>query len=154
MDAAPTPILKRLFFILTREFYRPLRTTEIFSFVYEDEFYNPKSGPEKMHKIIARARRWLDAAAYPIEIHAYRNAFRLHFTKPVQLLLHEKLRPMARSVPVPESLRQKSSFTSREWARENDVSARTARRQLLTLARAGRIKSVIRGPKTIYSLAA
>lgn len=149
IDLAPTIQLKKFFFLMTRELYRPLRITELSDFLYPDEFFNPQSTPEKIHSLVLRARKWLESQGLPLKIVSYRKGFKLEFTGPGQLLLYRNLN-LAKQISIPEKIRAQNTFTSEQWARENQVSARTARRQLADLVRRGLVESIQRGPRSLY----
>lgn len=146
---APTTLLKKFFFLMTRELYRPLRITELSDFLHPQEFFNPQSTPEKIHSLVLRARNWLENMGLPLKIVSYRKGFKLEFTGPGQLLLHLSL-SQAKKISIPVKIKAQKTFTSQEWARENNVSARTARRQLAVLVKLGQIGGTQQGPRTFY----
>lgn len=146
---APTRTLKKLFFILTQDFYRPIRITEITDLIYPDEYYNPKSSPVKLHRLIARARRWLEVSGVPLKIQSYRNAFMLMSTGPCRIILHQEL-SLEKKISIPHQLKEQKLFTCEEWAKSNNVTTRTARRTLLRLIQLGRIQKLYFGPQTRY----
>lgn len=151
VQEAPTETIRRLLFCLTRETYRPLRLTELFDQIYESEFFHAKSSPAKLRQLIARTRQWIEEKNYPIEIIAIRNSYQLRFTAPMSLLLRDSLQASkADLVSIPQPVKEKDQFTAADWASAQNVSSRTARRQILELVRCGKIKSFIRGPKTFY----
>jgi len=149
VNEAPTPILRRLFYVLTQELYQPIRLTELIDSLYPNEYYHPISSPARLHRLIARARIWLKEKNYPIELQAYRNAYKLHLIDHAQILLTQKA-VFKKSPTPPEHLAE--FFTTKEWAFQKNVSERTARREILKLIRAKRIESFIRGPHTKYRL--
>jgi hypothetical protein len=70
----PAPVLKNLSFILTREFYRSLCITEISDDLYPNEYNHPVASPAKLHRLVARARQWLQKNNYPVIIQSFRGA--------------------------------------------------------------------------------
>lgn len=148
---APTKSLRKLFYILTREMYQPLRATEIIDTLYPDEYYHSIASPAKLHRLIARARNWLVASAFPVSIDSYRNAFRLRLTGPCRLRLLAE--PPSKPTPPMPAVTEREFFTTKEWAREKGVSERTARREILALTATGMIEGVKRGPRTKYRAA-
>lgn len=146
---APTPKLRQLFFVLTRELYRPVRTTEIIDSLEENHFYDPFTSPARLHRLVARARTWLHENKFPVEIVSYRNAFQLRTTAACQLLLWKEFPSAEPTLP---AVTTQEYFTSSEWARERGVSERSARREILRLVRKGLVRSLIRGRKTKYRL--
>lgn len=149
VQKAPTPVLKRFFFMMTREFYRPLRATELIDSIYPQEFYNPITSPAKLNRVIVRARKWLKEMNYPIKIIGSGNALKLQLEKSCFLLIKKDFSDESPHL-LPNIFKNKISFSSKDWARELKVSFRTARRQIQQLEEAGKIEGLRRGPKTLY----
>lgn len=147
---APTPALKKLFFILTRELYQPLRTTEILDSLYPGEFYHPVASPAKLHRLITRAREWLNQQGLPIAVESFRNAYRLGFLGPCQLRLHSHL-SLEKKLELPQVI-EDGFFSSRDWAIEKSISERTARLQINRLVKQGLLEMKARGPQTRYRM--
>lgn len=150
VTAAPTYILRKLFFILTREMYQPLRTTEILDQLFPQEYYNPITSPAKLHRLIARARHWLQVEQIPVGIESFGQAFKLVFLSPCNLLLRKDF-PLAQVLQLPQVTRQ-DFFKAKDWAQELSISLRTARHQIQLLVEKGLVQSFIRGPNTKYRL--
>ncbi len=142
---APTPKLARLMFILTREFYSPLRQNEIIDFVYSTEYFHPISSPQKFHRLLGRARKWLQTSGYGVEIISHsKNRISLHLNQPMELTLYRKL-SIERSIEIPLTLQRVSYFTASQWAKETGTSERTAQRHLKTLCTRGVLRSPANG---------
>lgn len=150
VSIAPTRSLQKLFFILSRDMYQPLRITEIIDSLYPDQYYHPVAGPAKLHRLIARARQWLKKNNYPIAISAFRNAYQLTFTADCQLKLSSELAPFE-GIKLP-TITKNDFFKANEWAKELNISARTARQQILNLIKENKIESIGHGPKTRYRM--
>lgn len=149
VKSAPTKTLQKLFFILSSEMYQPLRMTEIIDSLYPDEYYHPVTSPARLHRLIARARKWLKDGSIPVDIEAFRNAFRLKQLTASQLILSSKISAPEAILPI---ITKQEFFRAKDWANEKNVSERTARKQILKLVQQGLIKSYVRGPKTKYCL--
>lgn len=54
--------------LLLRDFYLPLRVTGIFSEICPDEHFDPKTSPDRVHAIFARARKLFVDEKIPLEI--------------------------------------------------------------------------------------
>ena len=147
---APTAILRKFFYILTREMYQPLRVTEIVDQLYPNEYYNPVSSPAKLHRLIARARTWLKEKKIPVGIESFGQSFKLNFLAPLNLLIVKDL-PTARNIEYPQ-VTQQEYFNVKDWAHELSISSRTARHQIQLLVEKDLVQSFIRGPKTKYRL--
>lgn len=134
VEMAPTKLLKRFFFILTRDFYRPLRSTELIDYIYENEFFNPISSPVKLHRLLLRARAWISEVELPVVIEVKKNSFRIKAHTPLRLQSH--LGESERVFKLPSEFTQRF-FTAAEWAQLFGISDRSARRQLSGLVREG-----------------
>lgn len=146
---APTKLLKSLFFILTREFYRPLRTTEILGLLYPENHYNASSDPVKLQRLIQRARIWLVEANIPIRIVSYRNSFKIEMLDSIKVRVWSQL-PQDELIAIPAILRNQEDFTTKDWAKIQNVSRRTAQRQIQQYIHLGRIKAYSFGPKARF----
>jgi tetratricopeptide (TPR) repeat protein len=149
-ELAPTTILKKLFFILTRELYQPLRITEIVDLLYPGEYYHPVASPAKLHRLITRARLWLRQNGLPIEIQSYRNAYKIEFQAHCRLRLSNKLN-LEKKSPLP-SITEQGFFSVKDWALEKQISERTARLHIQKFVRQGLIEMQARGPRTRYRI--
>lgn len=145
----PSPALRHLFHALTKELYRPLRLNELFGAVYPQEYFNPRTGPAKLHRLIGRARQWLRHMGYPIEITSFGNSFRLNVPDGVSLFLSKDL-PEQAPPNIPPSLSGRGRFTAAEFAAASGLSPRTARRRLIQLIDCGQLLALRRGPRTQY----
>lgn len=150
VQLAPTKTLQKLFFILSRELYQPLQITEIIDSLYPNEYFHPVASPARLHRLIARARLWLTNKKLPLQIQSYRNSYRLELIGPAQIILHASL-STEKMMQLPHVVK-KEFFNVAEWAQELKISKRTARHQILQLAKQGRIESFLRGPNTKYRL--
>lgn len=75
------PLLMKLFFILTQDFYRELKAPEIYSLIFPENFYNPYSSPEVIKQLVFRLRKVMIQNKWPIELCVNRNAYSLQFKK-------------------------------------------------------------------------
>lgn len=146
---APTKLLKSLFFILTREFYRPLRTTEILGYLYPDNFYNASSDPIKLQRLIQRARQWIVKNNIPVRIQSYRNSYKLELTSATRIRVTANL-SAERINYIPEDLINRKSFSTKDWAQIQKVSRRTAQRQIQYHINLGQIEAFSFGPNSKF----
>lgn len=54
--------------VLTRDLYRPMRTGELFSELYPEEYYNPQTSPGRVFQVLQRARKFLQQAGIPAHL--------------------------------------------------------------------------------------
>lgn len=101
--------------------------------------------------MILRARQWLKEVKYPIEICAYKNAFKLEFKGPCWLLLKQKFETDGSDkIVLPNQLSEKKEFTSEEWASEKNISVRTALREITSFVKKDLLTPVRRGRMIKY----
>lgn len=146
---APTKLLKSLFFILTREFYRPLRTTEILGYLYPDNYYNAGSDPIKLQRLIQRARQWITKNNIPVRIQSYRNSYKLELTSAARIRITASLSSEVINY-IPKDFKNKRSFSTKEWALVQKVSRRTAQRQIQYHINLGQIEAFSFGPSAKF----
>ncbi len=138
-------LVRKLFALLTREFYRPLRLIELFDELYPDEYFNPKSTPEKIHKLINYARIFITKNKYPIEIKNLKVGFQIVATQPCYLVIqnsnvdsnNKKL-----EFKLSPELQTKREFTIDEFINYHSMPERTARNTLKKLIESKKIKKL------------
>lgn len=62
---------------LMKDFYRPLRTYELFDLIYKNERFNPESSPNKIYQLVNRTQALLNLSQVPLEIIFQNNYYRL-----------------------------------------------------------------------------
>lgn len=149
VSMAPSKLLKSLFFILTREFYRPLRNTEILGFLYPDHFYNAVSDPIKLQRLVQRARRWLSEEKIPLHIKSYRNSYKLELDATVRIKIYAEL-PKDSPSYIPQELKLRPWFSTKDWALARQISRRTAQRQIQYHINLGQVQAFSFGPATKF----
>lgn len=65
---------------LLRDFYRPMRLTELFAELYPDNYFDIFSSPDRVRQVIRRSRMWLEENALPVEIEMTNGTYRLKTT--------------------------------------------------------------------------
>lgn len=81
----------RCFVLLLRDFYRPLRTGEAFNVLFPQEYFNPDSSPNRVHKTINRTRNWLEKLNLPFLLSESDGSYSLRIPENYQLLGRKKL---------------------------------------------------------------
>jgi tetratricopeptide (TPR) repeat protein len=66
--------------VLLRDFYRPLRIGGLFAELFPGEHYNVASSPNRVHQLLRRTRRWIEAGKIPIEINEASGFYSLKIT--------------------------------------------------------------------------
>ena len=72
----------KLLWALTTDFYSSFSIPKLFSRVYGNEFYNPKSTPEKVKQGIHRLRDWFRESRLPLKLQVEKSHYRLASSKP------------------------------------------------------------------------
>jgi len=64
--------------VLLRDLYRPLRVGGLFSEIFPEEYFDIYTSPDRIHQLIRRTRRWLEASGVPVKIASVRGKYSLH----------------------------------------------------------------------------
>ena len=67
-ELKPNMLIHRLFILFSSDRYREFQMGEIFHFLFEDEFFDPFSSPDRVHQVVKRFRQWLKESDIPVEI--------------------------------------------------------------------------------------
>ncbi len=70
-------VVHRLVAVLTSDFYRPFRMAALFSKLFPNEYFNPRSGPLRVHQTLKRLRKWFEKAKLPLRIEEQDGAYRI-----------------------------------------------------------------------------
>lgn len=62
------PLLMKLFYVLTQDFYRQLKSAELHSLIFPENFYNPNSSPEVIKQLVFRLKKFLIKNKWPLEL--------------------------------------------------------------------------------------
>lgn len=84
---SPGKKVHRLIELLARDFYRPTRVGNIFSELYEGQYFDIFSSPGRVYQVVTRARHWLASGAIPLELHESRGYYSLRFTGPIAMVV-------------------------------------------------------------------
>lgn len=82
--------MHRVFKIISSDFYKPVRATEIFSLAFPNEYFDQSVSINRVHQIIKRLREWLDEHDVPIEIIENNNSYRIQNTEPYLIRWFDK----------------------------------------------------------------
>lgn len=151
---APTKSLKKLFYFLSVELYKPLQLTEISDYLYPNEYYNPITTPAKIHRLIANAREWLSIQKIPVEISIFKNGVKLKFIKSCNIIIHKNMndRKLENQIEIKEELKNKENFSAHDFAVIYGIADRTARSYLQTLLKKKVIKKLQFRKQPTYTL--
>jgi hypothetical protein len=158
----PGRALHRLLFALVEDFYVAKTVPALFSKVYPDQAYHPRSSPQAVHQCIQRLRREFKKLRIPLEIAERGGRFGLTSEKGVTIRISREMRES----DSPGSLQDhwiarirahwgtEASFNVPELASLLDISSRSANRLILGAQEAGIIETFGRARATRYRLKA
>jgi hypothetical protein len=147
----------RLLLCLVSDFYRPIRTPEIFDKVFPGQYYNPSTSPALVHQAMHRLRQLFTDSSWPLKITDSEFGFYLSTETDFKIRVdkngtlnsedirirfaHEKLALLAQS----------QQFLSRsEIQKTLGLERCSALRMIKKLIDAGVLSAVRAGPRTVY----
>jgi hypothetical protein len=77
----------RLLQVLSSDFYRPFRLASLYARLFEGEYFNPTSSPDRVHRALLRLRRALERSHFPLTIEEREGSYRLAATGACALAL-------------------------------------------------------------------
>ena len=78
-------LLHKLLVELTGDFYRPARIPTLATKLFEGQYYDPNTTPNRLHQIVVRLRRWLESAEIGLEVEEIGGSYRLKAANPLIL---------------------------------------------------------------------
>jgi len=144
-------LLKKLLLILFSDFYAPFRIGQLFSTLFEGEFYDLETSPDRLFQLIKRLRHWLDEKESGCAIQSGSRGYTVLFAKNRGVKLERSL--AERGLPTKANLHYlflherfgEKSFSSHEVGQSLGCSARTANRVLGELKAEGKVESTGKG---------
>lgn len=112
----------QLFDVLLRDFYKPAGVGALFSELFPNEQYDVEHSPDRVHQILRRARRFIEASNLPVSIVNQNGAFSLQVTGALAIRV-----PLERPLPDMNAIQLQQLRT--HFA-EEPFSARDARAAL------------------------
>lgn len=85
----------RLNLVLLQDLYQPRRVGEIFSMLFQDEYFNPESSVNRVHQAVKRLREFLSENDVPAELESINGLYRLNVAPDVAVGLYRRF-PVAR----------------------------------------------------------
>lgn len=80
--------------VLLRDLYRPQRLGAIFAELCPSEHFDLFSSPDRVHQLLRRTRRWIEAETLPIEISEEKGFYSLKMTGPFAFLVPLRRQPV------------------------------------------------------------
>ncbi len=151
-------LLKRLLYILCSDFYAPFRIGQLFSILFEGEFYDLETSPDRVFQLIKRLRAWLEERDIGCEIVWGRRGYAIQFSKNRGIILERQV--VEQGLPNKNNIHfiflqdrfGEEPFSSSAVGDQMNCSTRTANRVLSELITEGRVISMGRGRFTRFKL--
>lgn len=124
------PVLEKLFFILTRDFYRPLPVGYVFDSLYSDTWFDPLHSSDRLYDAVKRLRGCLEQEKRG-SVHWQSGGIQLIGQRPLKIIVRDQesfADPADRCLKAVRRTFRGSWFTRGQICRELQVSASTALR--------------------------
>jgi tetratricopeptide (TPR) repeat protein len=141
--------------ILLRDFYRPSSVGSLFSELFTGETFDVEHSPDRVHQVLSRARRFLEAAKLPLQITSRSGKFNLQLSGPLAIRIRlERQLPDVNSVQL-HALRSQFSeepFSAREARTALSLSPAEFKRLASWAVEHGQLQKLGASSSTVYTL--
>lgn len=145
--------------VLAADLYSPKKMGSLFGALFPDEYFNPVTSPEKVYKVVQRARAWFIEKGLPMVIDQAHGYYRLRLGEGISM----RLRASSKSTVRPNKIehlvlylqRVKPtgvSFSAKDLVAELQISQRTVNRLLREACEAEYVEQIGKGRSTLYKL--
>lgn len=86
-----TFLLKKLLLILASDFYAPFRTGQVYSQLFENEYYNIETSQVRISQLVHRLRRWLGKENWRAQVGHEEQGYRLVFQPGSRVIMDRHL---------------------------------------------------------------
>ncbi len=154
-------VLQRLFKALAADFYRPANLVELYSLVFPDQHYHPRTSTDSMHQALRRLRAFFADQDLPLRVSESRAHYCLQAESPVTLWVRSENAFPATPIGLERDLIQLEAllprvgakeFTAQEAAAIWEVSRNWALNRIRKLHRQNLLERHGQGPQTRYRL--
>ena len=143
---------------LVADSYRPTSLGALFSEIFPGDHFDVWSSPNRVHQVLRRTRRWLEANSVPIQLAEEEGSYRIELKGEVGLRLPPVRPPKdageAVVVDLQKIYRHGELFSAREARERLTLPETTFRRHLRWAESRGLVKKVGRGDAVCYCLVA
>lgn len=80
-------LIKKTFFALMSDFYRPMTVARLHQFIYEGQHWNPYSSPTQVRQLLFRLRKYLDKIKCGLKLVEVKNNYYLSSKKKSQIFI-------------------------------------------------------------------
>lgn len=146
--------MHRVLKVISSDFYKPVRATEIFSLAFPNEYFDQTVSINRVHQIIKRLRQWLITSSIPLEIIENNNSYKIQSTAPYSILWFDKQQVFGNSFHL-NKLHKKfrnNLFKLQEASLFLDMPSRSTSRIMQKAVLDGAIEQVGGGASTKYRI--
>ncbi|MCB0366965.1 MAG: hypothetical protein H6624_02640 [Bdellovibrionaceae bacterium] len=146
----PAQLHHRLLMVLSQDFYRTFGVGNLFGHLFANEYYNPLTSPDRVHKAIQRFRQWCKEAQIPLDINEDHGQYRLTTSGPIGVRVEANKRIYSATEVQLQRLKEKwrsHPFSTSQAGQLLDLSPAAIRKLLADLKNRGALHSHGRGPR-------
>ena len=153
----PGHLIHSLVMVLSADLYSPQKMGTLFGALFPGEYFNPHSSPEKVYKIIQRARCWFDKAGLAVSLEQTAGFYRIRLGDGMAMRLRARDQG---SIAKPDKIEHLGAylhrrfadraFSAKELSEELVVSQRTVNRLLKEAQAEGWVEKSGKGPATRF----
>lgn len=140
---------RRLLSLLCRDFYRPLRVTDIFSVLHSEEYFNPFTSAGRIHQTVRMLRKELAKLRVALPISFRGVGYRI--LPPAGVSIRVSRQKDSQSILQSLAHLEDKPFTSKEAAQRLKLPLRTIQRRLKTEVEKGHLETTGRSQNSRYS---
>lgn len=136
-------LVHRLLILLSHDFYRPLPLGEVFSRLYEDEYFDSETSPDRVRSVAKRLSAWFIEQKIPLSIQTNRQSLSLCALGPIDLVISNHDEEISRGSCRLDTLRNKIKskwFSVAEATLTLGLSLRSTQRVLTLSIEQGDLK--------------
>ncbi len=139
--------------LFLKDFYRPVRISEIFSSLFPDAYFDIFTSPNRVQKVIQRFRKYIQSVNLPIEIHQIDGFYRLKLIGEIGFQV--RINRSAQIDPIENQLRNQFSdngFSGIEAQHKLGISRQNFQRWYAKAHEQGKILKLFGGAATYYKM--
>lgn len=129
----PGSLAHRLLIFISMDYYRPLLVGEAFSRLYEDEYFDSETSPDRVRSVVKSLSQWFVEQKIPLAVQSDRQALFLCSEGPIDLVTSTTITEISRDSYRLNELKAKVDlnwFSAKEAAAILEISSRSAQRML------------------------
>jgi hypothetical protein len=155
----PGQLSHALISVLAADLYSPKKMGSLFGALFPNEYFNPVTSPEKVYKVVQRARTWFLEKDLPMVIDQAHGYYRLRLGEGISMRLRASSKSTVRPNKIEhlvfylQRVKQAGvSFSAKDLAAELQISQRTVNRLLKEACEAEFVEQIGKGRSTLFKL--